>query len=116
MFDYMTPEQTEQYSYIYIPRSLVTKDIFETLSVEAKILYGFLLDRMNLARKYNWIDEKKRVYVVYPIAEMGKDLHASRRKVLDCLSELESFGLIERDKQGNGFPSHLYVKNFAESV
>ena len=24
MFDYMTPEQTEQYSYIYIPRSLMT--------------------------------------------------------------------------------------------
>jgi Cdc6-like AAA superfamily ATPase len=116
LFDYMTPEQTEQYSYIYIPRSLMTKDLFVTLSVQAKVLYGFLLDRMNLARKYNWIDEKKHVYVVYPVSEMQRDLNASRRKILDCLSELESFGLIEREKQGRGFPNHLYIKNFAGSV
>lgn len=116
MFDYMTPEQTEQYSYIYIPRSLMTKELFLTLSVEAKVLYGFLLDRMRLSQKYGWIDERNRVYVIYPVSEMQKDLNASRRKVLDCLTELESFGLIEREKQGHGIPNHLYIKNFAESV
>ena len=63
--------------------------------------------------KNKWQDDAGRVYIVYPVSEIQADLQLSRRKVIDCLAELEQIGLIERKKRGRGLPSILYVKNFA---
>jgi hypothetical protein len=40
-------------------------------------------------------------------------MNLSKRKTLDCLSELEAIGLIEKRRRGGGLPSIIYVKNFA---
>ena len=43
-FDYFYEEQSESYSFYRIPKLLFTEEMFETLSTEAKVLYGLLLD------------------------------------------------------------------------
>lgn len=112
-FQYIDAEQADLYSFIRIPKELVTNDFFSSLSSSSKMLYGLLIDRMAMSVRNRWTDEEHRVYVIYPVSEMQEDLNLSNRKILCCLAELEKTGLIERQKRGHGLPSIIYVKNFS---
>ena len=50
-FNYYYGSQAEQFSFVRIPRIMLTDKTFQTLSITSKVLYGVLLDRMNLSRK-----------------------------------------------------------------
>lgn len=50
-FDYFTPGEAEQYAFYRVPKLLITGEQFKTLSMEAKLLYGILLDRVSLSLK-----------------------------------------------------------------
>lgn len=47
--DYYYGNEAEQYSFYRIPKVLFTDSRFRGVSVEAKVLYGLLLDRMSLS-------------------------------------------------------------------
>ena len=112
-FQYIYGKQADQYSFIHIPKKLVTEKVFTDITIHAKVLYGLLLDRMGMAVKNKWIDEDDRVYVVYPIKEIQNDMGVTRKKAMECLAELENAGLIEKHFRGMGLPSIYYVKDFA---
>ena len=112
-FKYMYGKQADQYSFIHIPKMLVTEKIFTGITIHAKVLYGLLLDRMGMAVKNKWVDERNRMYVVYPIQEIQKDMGVTRKKAMECLAELENAGLIEKHFRGMRLPSIYYVKDFA---
>ena len=59
--DYFYGDESQQFQYFRIPRLLITSPRFRNLSVEAKLLYGMMLDRMSLSVKNKWYDEDKRV-------------------------------------------------------
>ena len=115
--DYFYGEESEQFSYFRIPRLLVRSKKFKTLSTEAKLLYGLMLDRMGLSAKHGWYDELGRVYIYYTLEEIQTDLMCGHNKAVRLLAELDTgktgFGLIERVKQGQGRPAKIYVKKFA---
>ena len=115
-FSYFYGEESEQFSYFRIPRLLVRSKKFKTLSVEAKLLYGLMLDRMGLSAKHGWYDELGRVYIYYTLGEIQTDLMCGHNKAVRLLAELDTgkdgFGLIERVKQGQGRPAKIYVKKF----
>ena len=46
---------------------LYTDPIFKNLSSDAKVLYGILIDRMELFTKNGWVDENNRVYMYFTI-------------------------------------------------
>lgn len=112
-FDYIYGKQADQYSFVRIPKRLVTEAYFTNLSLQAKVLYGLLLDRMGMGVKNEWLDEENRMYIIYPIDEISKDMGIGRRKAMECLSELEKEGLVQKQTRGNGLPNLLYVKDFA---
>lgn len=112
VFDYFYEEQSESYSFYRIPKMLFTEEIFETLSTDAKVLYGLLLDRISLSRENGWLDDAGRVYVYYTIKSVKKSLRCANTKACGLLRELDEFGLIERKKQGLGKPTIIYVKDF----
>jgi len=115
-FDYYYGAESEQFSFVRVPRVLFTdKEHFGGLSNEAKMLYGFLLERMSLSRRNNWIDELNRVYIVFPIEEIEELLGVCHEKALNILKELDDdkgIGLVKKKRRGLGLPSILYVKNF----
>ena len=115
-FSYFYGEESEQFSYFRIPRLLVRSKKFKTLSTEAKLLYGLMLDRMGLSAKHGWYDELGRVYIYYTLDEIQTDLMCGHNKAVRLLAELDTgkdgFGLIERVKQGQGRPAKIYVKKF----
>ena len=95
---------------------MLTDQSFAALSMQAKVLYGVLLDRMSLSRKNSWFDEQNRVFIIYQIGEIQEDLGFSKKKAMELLSELENFGLLEKKRRGHGLPNILYVKSFMDSA
>lgn len=66
-FSYYHGKESEQFSFFRIPKVLYIDPIFKNLSSDAKVLYGILLDRMELSMKNNWVDENNRVYIYFTI-------------------------------------------------
>lgn len=55
ILDYFYGQQAEIFSFIRIPKLLLTGEMFKDISFGAKILYGILLDRMSLSIKNRWM-------------------------------------------------------------
>ena len=117
-YDYFYGQQSEQFAFYRIPKVLFSQDKFRNISTEAKLLYGILLDRMNLSARNGWLDEAGRVYIIFTIEEIKESLGCAEKKAVKLLDELEKKAeLIERKRQGLGKPNLIYVKNFiSESV
>ena len=116
-FDYFYgPDDAEQYSFYRIPKRLITGDEFQDTSTEAKLLYGLMLDRLQLSIRNQWLDSLNRVYIIYTVEDIMSDLHCGNQKACKLLSELENkTGLIKRKRQGLGKPSLIYVLKFSTS-
>lgn len=56
----------EQYAFFRIPKLLLTDDRFAEISTDAKLLYGLLLDRMELSYRER-LDRRaeSRLYYLY---------------------------------------------------
>jgi len=117
LFDYFYGAQAEQFSFYRVPKVLFTREQFRQLSAEAKILYGIMLDKLDLSVKNKWVDEKGRVYIIYTIEQIMEDMNCADQKATKLLDELEKkCGLIERKRQGLGKPNLIFVKNFITGV
>ena len=112
-FDYFYGQQAELFTFYRVPKVLFTEECFWNVSTDAKLLYGILLDRMNLSARNGWLDDEGRVYIIFTIEEIKGSLGCAEKKAVKLLDELEKkCGLIERKRQGLGKPNLIYVKNF----
>ena len=111
-FSYYYGKEAEQFSFFRIPKLLFTDKNFSSLSSDAKVLYGILLDRMSLSMKNNWIDEENRVYIIFTIEEIEETMNFGKNKSINTMKELENFGLIEKKRRGLGKPNIIYVMSF----
>ena len=92
--------------YLPYPRFLLDVDLTQT----AKVLYAVLLDRANLSRANGWVDEDGNIYIVFPLNKVADLVDKGPSTVKNALNELETAGLIERRRCGNGMPNRIYVK------
>ena len=116
-FDYFTPGDAEQYAYYSIPKMLIKGEQFRGISMEAKLLYGILLDRVSLSLKHGWVDENNHVYIIFTIEQIMEEMNCGNKKAVTLLNELEKkIHLVEKKRQGLGKPNLIYVKNFYQSV
>ena len=73
----------EQYAFFRIPKLLITDSRFDGVSSDAKLLYGLLLDRMELSYRNGWVDDQNRVFIIFTVwrpvlphrQQGGKDRH-----------------------------------------
>ena len=79
-------------------------------SINAKLLYGLLLNRTMLSQKSGWVSEDGNVYVIYTIKQMADDLDRSERTVKTALRELENAGLITRVRQGWNQANRIFLQ------
>ncbi len=112
--DYYYGTEAEQYSFYRVPKTLLTDPRFKSVSIEAKVLYGLLLDRMGLSVKNGWMDKERRVYIYFTQEDAMALMNCGKDKATRLFRELDQngIGLIERKKQGQGRPARIYVKNF----
>ena len=112
--DYYYGTEAEQYSFYRVPKTLLTDPRFKGVSIEAKVLYGLLLDRMSLSVRNGWMDKDRRVYIYFTQEDAMALMSCGKDKATRLFRELDQggIGLIERKKQGQGRPTRIYVKNF----
>ena len=114
-FDYFRGMEAEQYSFYRVPKVLFTAECFKSLSCEAKVLYGLMLDRMSLSIKNRWFDDEDRVYIIFTVDEIAELMNCGTQKAVKMIKELDTrngIGLIEKKRLGLGKPNVIYVKNF----
>ena len=114
--DYFYGQTGELFSFYRIPKALFQEQRFQSLSTDAKTLYGILLDRMSLSVKNGWLDKQNRVFILFTIEDVKRALCCADNKATKLLRELEKFGLIERKRRGQGKPSLVYVKTFRQNL
>ena len=106
--DYFYGQTGELFSFYRIPKALFQEQRFQSLSTDAKTLYGILLDRMSLSVKNGWLDKQNRVFIIFTIEDVKRALCCADNKATKLLRELEKFGLIERKRRGQGKPSLVF--------
>lgn len=91
--------------FIPLPRFMVASEH----SINAKLLYGLLLNRTMLSQKNGWVSEDGNVYVIYTIKQMADDLNRSERTIKNALNELQNAGLITRVRQGWNRANRIFL-------
>ena len=112
-FDFYYGDESEQYSFYTVPKMFFDNDKFKDLSAMSKLLYSFLLDRMSLSKKRNWIDDKNRAYIKYSLKAICNDMCVSKNSVIKYMKELQNFGLI-RKLSKEGMEDIIYVMDFSK--
>lgn len=60
------------------------------------------------------MDEKGRIFVVFPIKELARKLEKSETTVKTALNELDEAGLLQRKSGGFSKPNHIFLKIMTE--
>lgn len=108
---YFKTSDAKNFAFYKVPKALF-EEKYKSVSTDAKMLYGLLLDRMYLSVKNGWIDKQGRVYQYFTIKSAQEKLHFGHEKICRLFSELETADLILRKRQGQGKPNIIYLKQF----
>ena len=98
---YTVNDIKENIRFIAMPIELFENDCFSKLSNDAKVLYGFMRNRLSLSIKNNWIDGTVP-YIHFSIDETEAILKKSRATAVKIKKELLDVGLIKIRKVFNG--------------
>ena len=66
MNKYFKISDAKNFAFYKVPKALF-EEKYKSVSTDAKMLYGLLLDRMYLSVKNGWIDKQGRVYQYFTI-------------------------------------------------
>ena len=100
---------------LLVPKALFKDARYCSLSTTAKVLYSLMLDRLKYAAQNRWVDQKGKLYVIYPKSEMIRDLNSTRYRVDYAVSELESMGNMVRVVKDNGRPNRFYINDISKN-
>lgn len=114
--NYFTMHDADLFSFIRVPKELMTNLEYKDLSAESKLLYGVLLDRVSLSRKNNWVDELGRIFIIYTRKDIMDIMGAGEKKITKLFNELRSKKLIEEKRQGLQKPNLIYVGKFLQTA
>ena len=107
--EYYYGQEADMFTFYRLPKILFTDPRYKTLSTDAKVLYGLMLDRMGLSLKNHKQDEQGRTYIFFRQEEAMEMLTIGKDKAIKLYRELEKIGLIERKRQGLTHPDIIYV-------
>ena len=89
---YFKISDAKNFAFYKVPKALF-EEKYKSVSTDAKMLYGLLLDR-------------------FTIKSAQEKLHFGHEKICKLFSELETADLILRKRQGQGKPNIIYLKQF----
>ena len=78
--------------FLPYPKFLITSG----LNLTAREVYALLFHRTTLSKLNGWTDKEGNVYIIYPLAELAKDLGCSVRTVTRALKSLVDADLIDK--------------------
>ena len=97
-----------KYQYYSMPKELFN-GVYNTLSLEAKMIYTLFIDRLELSKKNNWINENGEVYLVFKREDIAKKLSLTDKTVSKSIKELKNLNLVFEERRGLGKPNLIYI-------
>ena len=70
-----------------VPWLLITAPEYQKLSMESKVLYSMMFDRMSISKKNNWKDEFGRVFIYYTVDEIIEKMGCCKQKAVKLLKD-----------------------------
>lgn len=102
--------ETLENRYYQIPQELFENSLYkDKLNSDSKILYAFIIDRLTLSQKNNWIDKENNIYLIFTRQEVQDKLGLSEKTVIKAFKQLAETKLIFEKRQGLGKPNLIYV-------
>ena len=102
--------ETLENRYYQIPQELFDNSLYkDILNSDSKILYAFIIDRLTLSQKNNWIDSENNIYLIFTRQEVQNKLELSEKTVIKAFKQLAETKLIFEKRQGLGKPNLIYV-------
>ena len=85
-FKYFYGTESEMLTFYRIPKLLVTSAYFKTLTNDAKMLYGLMLDRMSLSARNHWFYKENRVFIYFSVEDTMEDLNCGKNKAMKTIA------------------------------
>ena len=110
--DFIPYKAHECFDYLYYP---IPMELFFNKKYKGKIksawklLYGFLLNRLSLSAKNNWVDENGDIFLIFTRKEVQERLDLSDKTVTKAFKQLKDCNLIHEKRQGANKPNLIYV-------
>lgn len=108
-FQLMKQDDVQNFYHLQVPRWLFTDSAYTGLSLEAKVVYSFLLNRFQLSRLNGWINADGEVFIIYTRKALAGEIQISYHKVIDCMKELSGLRLIWEKRCGRGDANQIYL-------
>ncbi|WP_436962353.1 replication initiator protein A [Staphylococcus shinii] len=112
----MTYDNGKKLSYFHMPKFLFDNDIYNSLSVLAKLLYTVLKNRFTYTlttvrskdeSKYK--DNKGRIFCVFTNSELAKMFNVCEETIIQAKKDLMVLGLLKQKPIGKDKPNRLYL-------
>jgi len=102
--------ETLTYKFYQMPKELFRNPLYkDILSLEAKVTYTLLLDRLELSKINKWFNEKGEIYLIYTRQELINELKISRSTASKVFNELKKCNLIKEERLGQGMANRIYI-------
>lgn len=109
--------EVTQHKYYQIPKELYTNPRYKTvINNDAKVLYALLLDRMELSRVNNWVDDDGTIFLIFKREDLADMLGICVTTVWRAIKQLKAVGLIAEKRQGLNLPNLIYVGKIDYSI
>lgn len=106
---YFTIKEEQQRMFTQLPKALLYEEQYKSMSNDSKVLYSFLVDRVSLSVKNNYVDDLGRVYIKCSEITMAEILNKSEKTVRKFKKELIEKELLEQADAKND-KTKYYVK------
>lgn len=102
--------EVTQHKYYQVPKELYTNEKYKsTINNDAKMLYALLLDRMELSRANNWVDNDGTIFLIFTREALADMLGICTTTVWRAVKQLKEVGLIAEKRQGLNKPNLIYI-------
>lgn len=97
-----------KYQFYSMPKELFANK-YKNLSLEAKMIYTLFIDRLELSKKNNWVNENGDVYLIFKRDDIGNILNITDKTVTKAIKELKDKKLVFESRRGLGKPNLIYI-------
>ncbi len=105
----MTKQDVQNIYHLQVPRWLFSDLRYKDMPMETKMAYAFLLNRHQLSRRNNWVNDRGEVYVIFPRKELAEELGVCEKRVTAAFKLLSEKHLIWEHRRGRGMANHIYM-------
>lgn len=108
--EYFKINETLSYQFFQMPKELFKNPYYKNkLSLESKVAYTFLLDRLQISKINNWFNDSGEIYLIYTRQELIDEIKISKTTATKVFKELTECNLIKEERLGQGFANRIYI-------